>query len=129
MHLRIFSQSSKTHALGNIFQIQLEVQLPTQITEALHRFYLLEDILRHFRSSVLYSKLDHQVDCKFHIMKKDKRVRQENGKVFTSPLLCCQIITIIRRMITNMRTPVTATKRPHYSDSVQFLEREVGVKK
>lgn len=90
MHLRIFSQSSKTHALGNIFQIQLEVQLPTQITEALHRFYLLE------------------VDCKFHIMKNDKRVRQENGKVFTSPLLCCQIITIIRRMITNMRTPVTA---------------------
>lgn len=75
MHLRIFSQSSKTHALGNIFQIQLEVQLPTQITEALHRFSLLEDILRHFRSSVLYSKLDHQVDCKFHIMKNDKRVR------------------------------------------------------
>lgn len=54
MHLRIFPQSSKIQALGNIFQIQLEVQLPTQITEALHRFHLLGDILRHFRSSVLY---------------------------------------------------------------------------
>ena len=32
--------------------IVLLVQLPTQITEALHRFHLLGDILRHFRSSV-----------------------------------------------------------------------------
>ena len=103
-----FTKLKNTRSWKYIPDSTIEVQLPTQITEALHRFYLLEDILRHFRSSVLYSKLDHQVDCKFHIMKNDKRVRQENGKVFTSPLFCCQIITIIRRMITNMRTPVTA---------------------
>ena len=49
-----FHKPQKTHALGNIFQIQLEVHIPTQITEALHRFHLLGDILRHFRSSLLY---------------------------------------------------------------------------